>query len=74
MRHLILLFFFIAFYGYSQVSKKTVYVKYIDKEIKIDGVLDEDLWSAVEPAKDFFQYFPTDSLQSQSANRNSFLV
>lgn len=64
MKNIILLFFFVAFCGYSQVSKKSVYVKYINEGIKVDGVLDEDSWSKAQPATDFFQYFPTDTARA----------
>ena len=73
MKKIFFLLFFVAFCGYSQVSKKSVYVKYIDEEIKIDGVLNEAVWSKVKPAKDFFQYFPTDSLQAKAQSEIRFL-
>jgi hypothetical protein len=52
-----------AFIGFSQV--KTVHVKYINEPITIDAVLDEAAWSQTEPATNFWQHFPTDSLQSK---------
>jgi len=48
---------------YSQ--NKTVHVKYINQPIKVDGILDETPWSETKPATNFWQHFPTDSLQSK---------
>ena len=59
------LFLTIAF-GFSQsVKNKTVHVKYTQETITADGVLDELSWQEVEPATNFWQHFPTDSLQAQ---------
>ncbi len=41
---------------------KSVDIKYVKTGPTVDGVLDDDLWSSVVPATDFWQYFPTDSL------------
>ena len=49
--------------GYSQ--NKTVHVKYINQPITVDAVLDEAPWSQTDPATNFWQHFPTDSLQSK---------
>lgn len=49
--------------GYSQT--KTIHVKYINKPITVDAVLDEAPWSQAEPAINFWQNFPTDSLQAK---------
>lgn len=46
-------------------QQKSITVKYINTPIKIDGVLDEAPWALAEPAKDFWQHFPTDSLQAK---------
>ncbi len=48
---------------YSQ--NKSFTVKYISEEIKLDGDLNEAAWQTAESAKDFWQYFPTDSVQAQ---------
>jgi len=40
------------------------YVKKIEGPVILDGVLDEDAWSEVSPATDFWQHFPTDSIIS----------
>ena len=49
--------------GYSQT--KTIHVKYINEPITVDAVLDEAPWSQTEPAINFWQNFPTDSLQAK---------
>jgi len=51
-------FFIVVFAVPAQQKKFTV--KYIDTPIKIDAVLDEMPWSLADPAKDFWQYFPSD--------------
>lgn len=62
---LILFFFLIVLDGFSQLSNKTVLVKYTTQEILIDGILDESSWQEVSPATNFFQYFPTDTVQAK---------
>ena len=60
-----LLFLFLVVFvslGFSQTKK--VHVKYIDEEITLDGELSEAVWSQVEPATDFWNYFPTDSTKA----------
>ena len=44
---------------------KTVHVKYISETIVLDGNLNEFSWSQTEPATDFWNYFPNDSLQAK---------
>ncbi len=73
MKHLSVLFFFICFCTYSQIQNKTTIVKYIDKEITIDGILDEPSWSEVIPATNFFQYFPTDTAQAKRQAQIKFM-
>ncbi|TJY36353.1 DUF5916 domain-containing protein [Pontimicrobium aquaticum] len=58
----LLLALFSFFIGYSQ--NKSFVVKYIDSPIILDGNLDESVWSEAESATNFWQYFPTDSLQA----------
>jgi len=53
------------FISFSQTKTKVIHVKYIHEPITIDAVLDEDAWSKAEPAKNFWQYFPTDSIQAK---------
>jgi hypothetical protein len=45
-------------------QQKQFTVKYIESPIKIDAVLDEAPWALAEPAKDFWQYFPSDNRQA----------
>ena len=51
---------------YSQINfsskQKSFQVKYINDFIKLDGVLDEPIWTEAESAKDFWEYFPVDSI------------
>ncbi len=60
-----------TFLSFSQ--GKEVFVKYIDSEITIDGKLDEQLWSQVAPAKNFWEYFPTDTIQAVNQTEIRFL-
>ncbi|WP_421811243.1 DUF5916 domain-containing protein [Flagellimonas sp.] len=46
---------------FSQTNPKTFTVKYIDDIIKVDGILDESAWETSESARDFHQYFPSDT-------------
>ena len=64
MKNLILTFALITvFIGFSQT--KTVHVKYINQPITVDAVLDEPVWADAESATNFWQHFPTDSLQAK---------
>lgn len=64
MKNLILIFaLFTVFIGFSQT--KTVHVKYINQPITVDAVLDEAVWAEAEAATNFWQHFPTDSLQAK---------
>ena len=49
-----------AIYGQNHVKSFTV--PYSSDFLKIDGILDEPIWNDIEGAKDFHQYFPTDSI------------
>ena len=61
-----LFFFIITFhFSFSQTETKTIYVKYIDKPITIDAVLDEPEWKDAKTATNFWEYFPTDSIQAK---------
>lgn len=73
MKNVFFLIFFISFFAHSQVSKKTVYVKYTQEDINIDGILDESVWNTAQPAKDFYQYFPTDTAQAKAQTEIRFL-
>ena len=73
MKKLFFLLLFICSITYGQVDKKTVYVKYIQEEITIDGKLNESSWSSAKPATNFFQYFPTDTAQAKQQTEIRFL-
>ena len=68
---LFLLILFSTFLSYSQ--GKEVFVKYIDTDINVDGKLDESVWEQVAPAKDFWEYFPTDTIQAKNQTEIRFL-
>jgi hypothetical protein len=55
---------FIVFSLNTIAQKKDVNVSYINEEIKLDAVLNEASWYKKKPATDFWQYFPTDTLQA----------
>lgn len=42
-------------------AQSAVFVKKINEEMTLDGKLDEQIWSKSKPAKDFWEYFPSDS-------------
>jgi len=64
LKNLILIFALTSvFIGFSQT--KTVHVKYINQPITVDAVLDEAVWAEAEAATNFWQHFPTDSLQAK---------
>lgn len=60
-----------TFLSFSQ--GKEVFVKYIDADINIDGKLEESVWDQAAPAKDFWEYFPTDTIQSKNQTEIRFL-
>ncbi|MEM8928217.1 MAG: DUF5916 domain-containing protein [Bacteroidota bacterium] len=39
-------------------------MKYINEEIKPDGILDESIWDTADSAKAYHQYFPSDSVMA----------
>lgn len=47
-------------------KKKSFTVGITTENIEIDGELNETIWSTLPPAKDFVQYFPSDSLSAQA--------
>lgn len=59
----LLLFSLTSFICFSQT--KSITVKYITDPIVIDAVLDESVWSEAETASNFWQFFPTDSIQAK---------
>lgn len=51
---------------FTQAQNKSLTVKYISKNTIVpDGVLDESIWQTANTAKNYWQYFPTDSLQAE---------
>jgi len=62
---LLLTALFTVSFAFSQEKNKTVHVKYINELITLDAVLDEPAWGQTEPATNFWQHFPTDSLQAK---------
>lgn len=61
-----ILFLFLLFYGAVLLAQqKQVVVKYINTPITIDASLDESPWDDAVPATDFWEYFPTDTIQAK---------
>ncbi|MCH2217041.1 MAG: carbohydrate binding family 9 domain-containing protein [Flavobacteriales bacterium] len=73
MKNIVFLLILFSLQGHSQVMKKSVTVKYINEEITIDGVLSESSWNDAEKATNFFQYFPTDTVQAKRQAEIQFL-
>lgn len=48
----------------AQTELKSAYVVKAKESIKVDGVLDEDEWNMSRGAKDFWQYFPIDTVKA----------
>jgi|TARA_B110000285_G_C15141887_1_gene631375 hypothetical protein len=48
----------------AQNPERSLLVKKVEKEITLDGRLNEDFWLKANSANDFWQMFPTDSLKS----------
>ena len=64
-KQLVLLLSFSGLLVNAQTEKRSVFVKKIDQEILLDGILDEAVWDLADSASDFWQLFPTDSLKAQ---------
>ena len=60
----VLLLLFTAIHGFAQT--KSFVVKYISEPITLDGILNEPVWETAESATNFWQNFPTDSLQARA--------
>lgn len=73
MNQKITLFLLLLAGGLLTGQNKQVTVKFIDQAITLDAALDEPAWEMVEPAKDFWQYFPTDSVQARNQTEIKFL-
>lgn len=48
----------------AQDQQKSFTVKFVDEDIKPDGVLDEPVWKLAEGPNNFHQYFPSDSVMA----------
>ncbi len=59
--------------SFSSIAQKRVDVKYISETITIDAVLNEAAWQATTPASEFWQYFPTDTIQAKNQTEISML-
>ena len=63
-----------ALWGFLSFGQtKAVTVKYISNPIVVDGILDEAEWAEAKPADNFWQYFPTDSVQARNQTEIKFM-
>lgn len=72
---LLICFLFLGTLGWGQAaadpnplsgpSRPGIFVKKINSEIKLDGKLEEEVWFESKPARDFWEYFPSDSTHSK---------
>ena len=69
----VLFWLFIVFSLKTIAQNKDVNVSYINEEIKLDAVLNEASWYKKKPATDFWQYFPTDTLQAKNQSEITML-
>lgn len=65
IKNIFTLLLFISAQNLSSQHKE-ILVKYISEPVKIDAILDEPAWKTADAAQDFWQYFPTDTLQASS--------
>lgn len=63
----------VIFFSFSSIAQKRVDVKYIFEAITIDAILDETAWQTTTPASQFWQYFPTDTIQAKNQTEISML-
>ena len=74
MKYLNNLIFLTILLSYCVVNaQKQVTVKYISEPINIDAVLDEPAWQLADKADKFWQYFPSDSIQSKQQSEIKML-
>lgn len=52
---------------------KVINAKYIDDNIKVDGILNESEWTLADEGFDFIQFFPTDSVPANKQTRFKIL-
>ena len=60
-----LLIFFVLSTLVAQEKSKSIYVKYIESPINLDGILNEKVWATAESSNSFQQYFPKDSIKAE---------
>lgn len=65
------LFLLVTVCCFSQTKSFTV--KYTNQPITLDGVLNETAWQTADAAKDFWQYFPSDSVQAKQQSNIKML-
>ena len=59
----ILTFLTIGLFGQS--GTRNIEVKKTSRTIILDGALNDEIWENVTPQKNFYQYFPSDSLDAK---------
>ncbi len=59
----VLLLICLPFFTFAQTAPP-YQVKFTNEKIKIDGVLDEQMWATVPTIGTFWQYFPSDTLKA----------
>lgn len=69
----ILFCFFLIIDSVSQTNNKSVFVSYTKTPITLDANLNEAEWQKAKGAKDFWQYFPSDTIQSKQQTLIKFL-
>ena len=52
-------------FAWSQNSARQIQAAFTNERITIDGILDETTWKTSSQTTDFWQYFPSDSVQAQ---------
>jgi hypothetical protein len=57
---IIFLFFIVTMIAVAQ-NKQQLHIYKTNEKIVLDGILDENIWSKCEPAKNFWKNFPSDS-------------
>lgn len=74
MQKLFLAFFFLChFLAFSQATDKTIFVKFIETPIVIDGHLKEPIWEEAAATGSFQQYFPSDSIPAKQQTKIKML-
>lgn len=58
---------------FAQKERKTFIVKQISETIVADGYLDEPIWEMAETTNEFWEYFPTDSIQARKQSQIKIL-